>query len=204
MAQISPARVQVRDITQVNLVVKDVQKTAENYWNIMGIGPWDIYELKASDFSRVIYKGKPTQLSMKLAVTTVGTVQLELLQPTSENNLYSDFLAGYGEGPHHLQFTTDNVDKITQVMAKEGFPTLMSGQIGDGAFAYYDTVSALKAIWGAFQPPQGIRPDYRYPETEKQVSPARFKVKRIHQVGIVVKDIPTVVKNYSGCLKTSF
>jgi len=53
MAQVSPAKVKVGDITQVDLVVKDVQKTVENYWNILGIGPWDIYELQAPLLSEV-------------------------------------------------------------------------------------------------------------------------------------------------------
>jgi len=200
MTQVSPAKVKVGDITQVDLVVKDVQKTVENYWNILGIGPWDIYELQAPLLSEVTYRGKPAQFSMKLGVATVGTVQLELIEPVSGDSIYSDFLAEYGEGPHHLQFTTDNIDETTQVMVKEGFPLLMSGRIGDGAFAFYDTVDALKTIWGAFRPPKGMSPNYRYPESEAQTSPAKIKVKRVSQVAIVVKDIPTVVKNYWNIL----
>ena len=200
MAQVSPAKVKVKDIKQVSLVVKDVLRTAENYWNILGIGPWDIYELRPPVLSEVTYHGKPVQVSMKLAVAMVGRVQLGLIEPVSGNSIYSDFLKGYGEGPHHLQFTTDNVDDISQTMAKAGFPTLMSGRIGDGAFAHYDTVDALKTIWGALRPPKGILPNYQYPENETQASPAKIKVKRISQVAIVVKDIPTVVENYWNIL----
>ena len=200
MAQVSPAKVKVKDIKQVSLVVKDVLETAENYWNILGIGPWDIYELRPPILSEVIYHGKPVQVSMKLGVAMVGRVQLGLIEPVSGDSIYSDFLKEYGEGPHHLQFTTDNVDDVTQIMAKEGFPLLMSGRIGDGAFAHYDTVDALKTIWGAFRPPKGISPNYRYPESAAQASPAKIKVKRISQVAIVVKDIPTVVKNYWNIL----
>ena len=200
MAQTSPAKIKVKEITQVDLVVKDVRRTVENYWNILGIGPWDIYELHAPMLAEVTYRGKPTQLSMKLGVATLGTMQLELIEPVSGDSLYSDFLAEYGEGPHHLQFTPDNVDEATKIMAEEGFPLLMSGRIGDGAFAYYDTVDALKTIWGAFRPPREMPPGYRYPENEAEASPAKIKVKRISQVAIVVRDIPTVVKNYWNIL----
>jgi len=200
MAQTSPAKVKAKDITQVGLVVKDMRQTAENYWNILGIGPWDIYELHAPVLSDVAYHGKPSQFSMKLGVAMVGKVQLGLYEPVSGDSIYSDFLAEYGEGPLHLQFTADNVEETTQIMSQEGFPPLMSGRIGDGAFAYYDTVDALKTIWGAFRSPKGISPDYRYPENEAQVSPAKIKVKRISQVAIVVKDIPMVVKNYWNIL----
>ena len=200
MTQTSPAKVKATELIQVGLVVKDVQKTAENYWNILGIGPWDIYELHAPVLSDVVYHGKPTQFSMKLGVAMVGKVQLGLFEPVSGNSIYSDFLAEYGEGLHHLQFAADNVAEITQIMVEDGFPVLMSGRIGDGAFAFYDTADALKAIWGAVQPSKGISPDYRYPESETQASPAKLKVKRISQVAIVIKDIPTVVKNYWNIL----
>lgn len=200
MMPTSPTKVKVKELTQVGLVVKDVLRTAEDYWNILGIGPWNIYELHAPVLSKVTYRGKPAQFSMKLGVATVGPVQLELIEPVLGDSIYSDFLAEYGEGPHHLRFTTDNVDETTQIMAKEGFPLLMSGRIGDGAFAFYDTVDVLKTIWGAFRPPKEMPPSYRYPENEAQTSPAKIRVKRISQVAIVVKDIPTVVKNYWNIL----
>ncbi|MBW1739488.1 MAG: VOC family protein, partial [Deltaproteobacteria bacterium] len=107
MMQTSPAKVKATELTQVGLVVKDVQKTAENYWNILGIGPWDIYELHAPVLSDVVYHGKPTQFSMKLGVAMVGKVQLGLFEPVSGDSIYSDFLAEYGEGLHHLQFAAD-------------------------------------------------------------------------------------------------
>jgi len=36
MTQTSPAKVKVEEISQISLVVKDVRKTAESYWNILG------------------------------------------------------------------------------------------------------------------------------------------------------------------------
>ncbi|GAF83176.1 unnamed protein product [marine sediment metagenome] len=173
-----------------------MQETAKNYWDILGIGPWDMYELHAPVLSNVVYHGKPTQFSMKLGIATVDKVQLGLIEPISGDSIYSDLLVECREGLHHLQFTADNLDGITQIMVKDGFPLLMSGHIGDSAFAFYDTVDTLKTTWGVFQPLKGISPDYRHPENEVQASPARIKVKRISQVAIAVKDIPTVVKNY--------
>ena len=47
MTQVSPAKVKVKAINQVALVVKDLQAALENYWKILGIGPWRIYSLEA-------------------------------------------------------------------------------------------------------------------------------------------------------------
>jgi hypothetical protein len=31
------------DVLQVGLVVRDLQKSMEAYWKLLGIGPWKIY-----------------------------------------------------------------------------------------------------------------------------------------------------------------
>jgi hypothetical protein len=39
MEQTSPAKVKVKEINQIAIVVKDLKTVMENYWNILGIGP---------------------------------------------------------------------------------------------------------------------------------------------------------------------
>lgn len=201
MAQTSPAKVKVTRINQVCLMVKDIQKTMENYWNILGIGPWDLYDMHAPMTSELTYHGKPGQFKMKVALTMVGPTQLELIEPVSGESMYSDFLAEHGEGLQHLQFVADNADEITQIMTKQGFPSLMGGHVGDGIFDFYDTADALKTIWEIFQPwSKEVSPDYHYPENEAQTSPAKVKVSQLNQVAIVVKDLQKVMENYWNIL----
>ncbi len=69
MVKISPAKVKVAGINQVCLVVKDVQKTVEAYWNILGIGPWDVYSWEVPLLYDYKYQGKPAQARAKLALT---------------------------------------------------------------------------------------------------------------------------------------
>ena len=80
MEQVSPAKVKVTGISQVAFVVKDLHKVAKNYWNILGIGPWDIYSWEAPLVYNRTYRGKPAWAREKIALTMVGAVQLELCQ----------------------------------------------------------------------------------------------------------------------------
>jgi len=150
MAQTSPAKVKVKGINQVCIVVKDVQKVVENYWNILGIGPWDIYSWEAPLVYNRKYHGKPAWSREKLALTQVGGVQLELAEPIDGDSAYRDFLMEHGEGLHHLNFLVDDVDKTTEILAKQGFPSLDSGHFGpteyNGAFSHID-IKPLRAIW---------------------------------------------------------
>lgn len=162
-SQKTPAKVKVKAITQVSLVVKDIQDTMTNYWNILGIGPWNIWEVAPPFAHDFMYKSKPANVTAKVGYAMAGEIQIELIEPVSGKSLYNDFIAKHGEGLHHLRFLVDDIDKTTEIMNKEGFPTLMSGGLSDGGFAYYDTAGTLKCIWEASQAPKTMPPMTRYP-----------------------------------------
>ncbi|MBA7691201.1 hypothetical protein ES703_99742 [subsurface metagenome] len=162
--ELSPAKIKVSRLIQACIVVKDVQKTIEDYWNIFGIGPWEVFEHGAPIIHDLTYHGQPGNFSHKVAFAMVGPAQLELIQPVSGQNIYSDFLAEHGEGLHHLQFQVTNLDETTRLMSEQGFPVLMGGRVDGGAFAYYDTVNVLKCVWEVFQPPGKMEPTYRWPQ----------------------------------------
>jgi len=204
MTQESPAKVKVKGINQVAIVVKDIQRTVENYWSILGIGPWDIYAWEAPTVYDRKYYGKPAWAREKIALAQVGAVQLELVQPVEGDSIYQDFLTEHGEGLHHLNFLIDDLDETAEILAKEGFPTTQSGRIGTsedkGGYNYID-IKPLRTIWEPVHAPKkgkGVEP-IRYPETEQE-SPAKIKVKGISQIALVVKDLPRIAENYWSIL----
>ena len=150
MAQVSPAKVKVEGINQIALVVKDIQAAAENYWNILGIGPWEIYSWEAPTVYDRKYYGEPAWAREKIALAQVGAVQLELVQPVEGESIYQDFLTEHGEGLHHLNFLVDDLDGTAEILAEEGFPTIQSGRTGlpedPGGYNYID-IKPLHTIW---------------------------------------------------------
>jgi len=206
MAQVSPVKVKVKGINQVALVVKDIQATVENYWNILGIGPWEIYSWEAPLVYDRKYHGKPTWAREKIALAQVGAVQMELVQPVEGDSIYQDSLVEHGEGLHHLNFLVDDVDELdetAEILAKEGFPTSQSGRIGTsedkGGYNYID-IKPLHTIWEPVHESSHLNAvPTRYPDTE-QVSPAKVKVKGINQIALVVKDLQRTVENYWNIL----
>ena len=89
MAETSPAKIKVREIAEVAFVVKDLQKTMENYWNIFGIGPWDIWTFKPPFMSEMRYRGKPAYFTVKVAIAQVGSLMFELIQPLEGDSILS-------------------------------------------------------------------------------------------------------------------
>lgn len=202
MAQISQAKIKVKKITQVAIVVKDLPMVAENYWDILGIGPWTIYNWEAPLVYDRTYHGEPAWAREKICHAQVGGVELELMQPVDGPSLYRDFLSEHGEGLHHLQFAADNLDETVGILTEEyGFPSLQSGRVGDiGAYNYID-IKPLHAIWEPVQAGGSIGrgPDILYPDT-KEPGPAKVRVDRINQVALVVKDLEKTALDYWNIL----
>jgi methylmalonyl-CoA/ethylmalonyl-CoA epimerase len=150
MAQESPAKVKSKGINQIAIVVENLELVAENYWNILGIGPWAIFKWEAPLVYNRKYRGEAAWAREKIALAQVGDVQLELVQPVDGPSIYRDWLDEHGEGLHHLNFLVDDVDETSEILAKEGFSSLQSGKFGPekqkGAYNYFD-IKPLRTIW---------------------------------------------------------
>jgi len=202
MVEISPAKIKIPSLAQVCIVVKDLDTVAENYWNMLGIGPWDIFTLEPPIAFDQTYRGKPASYGMKAGICQCGPCQLELIEPLHGENMYKDFLAERGEGLQHVMYLVDTIDEArnhVRLFAEQGFPVIMDGYLPDEYYAYVDTFSALKCVWEICKFPSSIPasiPHACIPKDPGQKSPAKIKVKAIAQVALVVKDVRETVEKY--------
>jgi len=157
---VSPARVKVTGIKQVGICVKDVISTAENYWNILGIGPWEIREWGSAVLHHRTYRGKPAWAKERLAHAYLGDLELELVQPVEGDSFYQDWLEEHGEGIQHLKFLCDDIDEVVQALGEQGFPSIQAGYFGDpetkpGGFCYID-IPPLHCVWEPVHKPKTL------------------------------------------------
>ena len=130
VAQTSPAKVKCRGINQIAIAVKDLEKVAANFWKILGIGPWAIYNWGEPLVYDRKYHGKPARVREKVAVVQVGGVQLELVQAVEGPSVYRDWIEEHGEGLHHMNFLVEDVEETERNLAEEGFRCIQSGRFG--------------------------------------------------------------------------
>jgi len=151
MAKKFSSTIKVSDLWQVAFVVRDLEESIKRYKSLLGIDRWELLEVNSSN-ARMAYHGKPSNHSFKAAVTWVGSVMIELLQPHEGRGIYRDFLDTRGEGMHHLgHVRVDNLDEAIQALEKAGFPCIENGETlatGEGyhRWAYVDTTAALGYI----------------------------------------------------------
>ena len=126
--------------------MKDLQKTVDNYWATLGIGPWQIVRMEPPILTDVTLRGKPVDVSMLAGIAQNGSIQLELIQPLEGPSVWKEFLEARGQGLHHVQPLVKD-PKMTLAAFKEmGVNVLMSGKIGDNVFYYMDTEPLLGII----------------------------------------------------------
>ncbi len=96
-------RILLREMHHVCLAVRDVEKTAEAFSTIFGIGPFRI-TLYESPSTRATLYGKPQGYRLKFAHAEAGPVEIELVQTLEGKAAIDDFIERRGEGIHHLAF----------------------------------------------------------------------------------------------------
>ena len=156
MAEGKPA-VPVRQVLQVCVVVRDLQKAMERYWNILGIGPWRVHTFQPPGLTNTTLRGKPQPYTMRLALAEVGAVQWELIQPLEGPSTYKEFLEEKGEGLHHVAFAVDDYDQAVAAFGEQGIGILMSGTWHGGTYAYMDTQGPLGMIAEIYRRSPGLQ-----------------------------------------------
>jgi 4-hydroxyphenylpyruvate dioxygenase-like putative hemolysin len=151
-------KVKINKVLQIGIVVKDLQKAMELYWEVFGIGPWHIMTFQPPALTNTKVRGKPEPYTMKLAIAHAGNIQWELIQPLSGNSIYREFLDQKGGGLHHIACDVGDYDQAIALMQKHGIGILMSGQMPTDSFAYMETEKYIGAIIEIYKRPAVFNP----------------------------------------------
>jgi methylmalonyl-CoA/ethylmalonyl-CoA epimerase len=138
-------------ISQIAIVVRDLDGALERYHRALGWGPWNVYEHKPPALHDTYLHGQPTAFTMLGAETHVGEIVVELLQPVDGPSIYKEWLEEHGEGLHHIAVmrpTPTESEATKRRFDAMGAPVLMEGRIGETIHFYYlDTEPLLKVIF---------------------------------------------------------
>lgn len=134
-------------VTQVGILVHDIEKTAQAYADFLGLEKPPIIVTDELDKSQARYKGVPTKARSKLAFFKVGpTLDIELIQPDKEPSTWREDLDRKGEGVHHIAFVIKGMkERIAELKAAD-MPLLQTGEYTGGRYAYMDANKDLKVI----------------------------------------------------------
>ena len=136
------------NISQVALVVRDIEKTLKHLSSLWPIGPFQIREMDVPD---AIVHGKQTRVKAKLAFFQAGPIEVELIEPGEGENIFREFLNTKGEGLHHLGIRVSDIKSEMARLMGGGIHVLQSGDTPRVSFAYMDTEGTAGVIFELLQ-----------------------------------------------------
>jgi hypothetical protein len=146
----SPVKFPVKVINQIGMVVKNLEETCWNYWNHLGIGPWEIYTRTYPYFYDRKYYGEATYSKERVATAKSGEILFEMVQPLEGKSADLDFLKEHGEGLHYLNVPVGDIDAAAAALTEMGYPSIQSARFGNpqdkSGFSYH-YIPPLRAIF---------------------------------------------------------
>jgi catechol 2,3-dioxygenase-like lactoylglutathione lyase family enzyme len=126
--------------TQIAWVTEDLDATETALTGLLGAKKWiRIPEVHFAP-DACSYRGKPADFVASISLSYLGDMQLELIQPVSGENIYSDFLRTSPPGLHHVCTEADSPEAFDAALADaatHGAEVVQQGVMPGGIrFAY--------------------------------------------------------------------
>ena len=144
-------------IMQFSYVVADLDAAIDHWAGILEVGPFFVFE--HVPYSTCLYRGKPSDIDMDVALAYSGDVQIELvLQRNDAPSIFRDFLQTRGEGLQHVGVMTDDIDRDLAHFAQKSVRPVQEGEATNGTrFAYMETALVPGTMLELFQLPRSIQ-----------------------------------------------
>jgi hypothetical protein len=145
-------------IIQMAYVVQDIHRAMDHWVKKLGVGPWFLLPSFSGD--EPLYRGKPSQAEVSLAMSFAGHMNVELIQPNNDApSVYREVLEKRGPGFHHFGVATANFDRDLERHQAAGHELAFFLRVPSGGrVAYMDTTRELPGflelieLGGAFEP----------------------------------------------------
>jgi methylmalonyl-CoA/ethylmalonyl-CoA epimerase len=133
-------------LTQVAVVVRDVDRAAERYSELLGVPVPKATLTDALPQAHTRLRGQPTEGRAKLAFVRLKNITIELIEPVGGPSTWQEFLEQHGEGVHHIAFDVPQVDEHVARFERAGGHVLQRGDFTGGQYLYVDATPQLGVI----------------------------------------------------------
>jgi hypothetical protein len=140
-----------RKIYQMAWVTRDLEKSMKAWVENLNIGPWTVLTFtdKSLKYLKVDDKNVTVPFKFLIALSWVGDMQLEIIQPVYGPTIYEAFIEKHGEGLHHVkeQIKDESIDAVLQEYCDKGIGVLQTGQFDIDVHYYLNTEPKLNFIY---------------------------------------------------------
>lgn len=126
-------------ITQIGIVVADLDRSVRAYHDAFGWGPWQIYRLVPPLHTKVKLHGEAVESGIRIAIARAGPIDIELIEPLDGPSQHREALDAFGSGLNHILVRQLEEDggEVEPDWSAMGLSELMSGRVeGVGSYVY--------------------------------------------------------------------
>ena len=132
-----------RFVSQVGIMVSDIEQSVETYSRVFGVEKPPIIITDDYEKAHTNFKGEASHAKAKLAFFNMGQVQIELIEPIGEPSTWKAHLDQRGQSVHHIAFVVPDTDAAVQYLAEQGMAVDQKGDYTGGRYTYIDSVPQL-------------------------------------------------------------
>ena len=135
-----------RKITQIGILVEDVEHSAKLYAAVFGMDVPEIVITDPVEVSNMQYNGKISDARAKLAFFKFENTTIELIEPLPGKSTWKECLDKNGPGVHHIAFDVKGMDNYIELLDKKGARLVQRGEWAaytGGQYSYVDTTPHL-------------------------------------------------------------
>lgn len=134
-----------RKICQLGFLTRDLKRSMDEWIEKNYVGPWRVVTMnnQSCTGSGFLIDGalQDAPYQYLIAISYIGDLQIELIQPEYGPTIYQKFIDEHGEGIHHYKevISPEHWEENLKQFQQRGMPVTMCGQFGLAKFAYVDS-----------------------------------------------------------------
>lgn len=140
-----------RQIQQIAWLTRDLEKSMQAWIDVLRIGPWRVFRFTNETVKNLRVGGRLVEepFEFRIAITHVGAMEIELIQPVRGPMIYEDYLDRRGEGLHHVKekIPDDQMAKVVEDYEARGIAVTQTGQFVADFHFYLNTEPKLDFVY---------------------------------------------------------
>ena len=140
-----------RQIQQIAWLTRDLEKSMQAWIDVLRIGPWRVFRFTDKTVRNLKVGGKPVEgpFEFRIAITHVGDMEIELIQPVYGPMIYEDYIQRRGEGLHHIKekIPDERMAAIVEDYDARGIAVTQTGQFVADFHFYLNTEPKLDFVY---------------------------------------------------------
>ena len=138
-------------IQQIAWLTRDLEKSMQAWIDNLRIGPWRVFQFTDQTVKNLKVDGRLVEepFEFRIAITHVGDMEIELIQPVKGPMIYEEYIRRRGEGLHHIKekIADEDMTKVVADYEARGIKVTQTGQFVRDFHFYLDTEPRLDFVF---------------------------------------------------------